>query len=423
MTIGTKLFTDLNVNAFTRSSTQIADLQERISSGKNDPRASADPIRAMRLSVANEQIDMLDRFERNVDAITSRLDITDQTLGQLSEVTQRLREITVMGVSDTMGPKERQALRIEVEELRNSIFDLANTTDGMGRSLFGGFRNAQPPFTRNGNEITYVGDRGQHELRVSETASIASGADGISIFMSIETDHGTTDVFSMLDDLSFALDEHSEAYQSAADLGNSAKVNLDVARSVERWSFQLQGPTGAVEIAADISYGALDPMVEAINAQTALTGVSASISADGTELMLQSDPGTSFAIENITPEESRAAQIATVTRLDDTGLPVGTPVSMISTRYDTEAQLQRMSDLNNHVTDRRAEVGALGTVAKWQNEAITERRVLLEQTVAGLEDLDIAKAITDLQQLMLSRDASQQTFAKISQKSLFDFLR
>lgn len=423
MTIGTKLFTQWNVNAFSRSSADIADLQARISAGKNDPRASIDPIRAMRLSVANEQVDMLDRFERNVDAITSRLDITDQTLGQLSELTQRLREITVMGVSDTMGPKEREALRIEVNELRNSIFDLANTTDGMGRSLFGGFRNATPPFRQEGNQISYVGDRGQHELRVSETASLGSGADGITVFMSIETDYGTTDVFSMLDDLSFALEERSENFKSTAEVGNSASLKLDAARIAEPWSMTLTGPSGSAQISAEISYGAVSPMVDAINAQTAQTGITATVSADGLEILLSSPEGTAMSISDIAPQTARRAEIAQVQNLDQTGLPVGAAQQMISTRYDTQAQLQQMSDLNNHVTDRRAEIGSLGAAAKWHTTSIIERRTLLEETISGLEDLDVAKAITDLQQLMLTRDASQQTFAKISQKSLFDFIR
>ena len=55
MTIGTSMFSQLNAQAFSRMGAEIADLQEQISSGKNDPRASADPVRSARLSVAREQ--------------------------------------------------------------------------------------------------------------------------------------------------------------------------------------------------------------------------------------------------------------------------------------------------------------------------------------------------------------------------------
>jgi flagellar hook-associated protein 3 FlgL len=43
--------------------------------------------------------------------------------------------------------------------------------------------------------------------------------------------------------------------------------------------------------------------------------------------------------------------------------------------------------------------------------------------VAGLEDLDVAAAITRLQQLLLTEQAAQQTFVKINGTSLFDYMR
>ena len=43
--------------------------------------------------------------------------------------------------------------------------------------------------------------------------------------------------------------------------------------------------------------------------------------------------------------------------------------------------------------------------------------------IAGLEDLDVAAAITKLQQALLTEQASQQSFVKINGTSLFDYLR
>jgi len=43
--------------------------------------------------------------------------------------------------------------------------------------------------------------------------------------------------------------------------------------------------------------------------------------------------------------------------------------------------------------------------------------------LSKLEDTDLAAAITDIKQLMLTKDATQQIYAKISQQSLFDYIR
>lgn len=421
MTIGTKFFNDTNIQTFKNLNGKIAQLQDDISRGTNNPKASADPVRAMRLSVANEQMDLLDRFDRNLDTIKGRLDITDQSLGKLGDLSQRLREIAVWGISDTIGTGERASLRIEVEELQKAALNLANSTDAMGRSLFGGYRNAKAPFAETNGEVAYIGDRGTHKLRISESASLNSGVDGATIFMAVETENGTQDFFSILDDLKFALEEETEKFTSTASLSNSAKVEVKATRAVENWSMTITGPSGSATITAPISLSSYGAMVDAINEMSAQTGVTATSDASG--MVLAAGLGAQFELSNITPENTRRESVATVQSLDGDGLAVGPAHSMIATRLDTAAQLQQISDLNAHVIDRRAEAGAQSQVAKWQQESIVERRVLLEHSIAELESLDIAEAITNIQTLMLGRDAAQQTFAKVIQQTLFDYIR
>ena len=54
---------------------------------------------------------------------------------------------------------------------------------------------------------------------------------------------------------------------------------------------------------------------------------------------------------------------------------------------------------------------------------IDNRMLSIEKAMSAMEDLDLADALTRLQQAMLTREATQQTYAKITQQSLFDFLR
>jgi len=50
-------------------------------------------------------------------------------------------------------------------------------------------------------------------------------------------------------------------------------------------------------------------------------------------------------------------------------------------------------------------------------------KLQLESTLSSQEDLDYASAITELQAKMMSLEAAQSSFAKISQLSVFDYLR
>ena len=87
------------------------------------------------------------------------------------------------------------------------------------------------------------------------------------------------------------------------------------------------------------------------------------------------------------------------------------------------AQIGILSDISGHFADQRARIGAISQSAEKMEDVISSRQVVMDKAIAGLEDLDLASAITRLQQLMLTRDATQQAYVKISQKSLFDYIR
>jgi flagellin-like hook-associated protein FlgL len=54
---------------------------------------------------------------------------------------------------------------------------------------------------------------------------------------------------------------------------------------------------------------------------------------------------------------------------------------------------------------------------------LAQRRLAVEKDVSEIRDADIAELVTNLQSMLTSMQASQQSFVKISQLNLFDYLR
>jgi len=52
-----------------------------------------------------------------------------------------------------------------------------------------------------------------------------------------------------------------------------------------------------------------------------------------------------------------------------------------------------------------------------------ETRIRFEALISNAEDLDYSTAVTELSAEMLALEAAQSSFAKISQLSLFDYIR
>lgn len=82
-----------------------------------------------------------------------------------------------------------------------------------------------------------------------------------------------------------------------------------------------------------------------------------------------------------------------------------------------------MTGLLNGLTLAHADVGTDMNVVEQQTTVVEDTILNLKTTLSSVEDLDYAAAITKMNQQMLSLEAAQSSFSKISQLNLFNYLR
>ena len=88
-----------------------------------------------------------------------------------------------------------------------------------------------------------------------------------------------------------------------------------------------------------------------------------------------------------------------------------------------ETFINQMDKAIEHFALQQTRIGAQVNRANLQQNVNDSRLKLMEEDISNLEDADIAKLVTDLQSKLVSRNAAQQAFVKISQDSLFNYLR
>lgn len=71
----------------------------------------------------------------------------------------------------------------------------------------------------------------------------------------------------------------------------------------------------------------------------------------------------------------------------------------------------------------QAKVGSEQSTLEHQTSVIDATTLNLKTTISNVQDLDYASAVTNMNQQMLSLQAAQSSFAKISQLNLFDYLK
>lgn len=420
MTIGTAYFTDLANKSFSKIQTKIADLQSQISSGKNDPRPSVDTLRASQLSALSEQRAALTQYTTNANDAGARLALVDRAIGDAATIARQVQDLALQGANDALPPEAREGLRVAVLELKSAMMEVANRTDPMGQPLFGGY-SPSPAFQEGAEGVEFAGDLGKPALRVSETMTVETSLNGAEVFMSIPAGGGLRGVFAVMDDLAASFANPLGAAGTRIEAEDGAQLTLLGDRRSQDVSFTLTGPRGSVSIKESYIEGIPQPFVDAINAASEETGISAQVSADGASIILETE-GT-IIVDKVTNERSGRGLAAHFVGLDALGNAKTSPLGLRSDDMSKANVLGRAQAMIDLFAEGRAKVGALGATIEAHKEALSARDIQIQQAVSGLEDLDLAAAVTKLQQLMLTQQASQQTYVQIARSSLFDYLR
>ncbi|MDH4118712.1 MAG: flagellar hook-associated protein FlgL, partial [Acidimicrobiia bacterium] len=181
--------------------------------------------------------------QRNAHDGVMLTEMADSRLGTMVEQLQRVRELAVLGSTDTANGAELDAMAAEVAEIRESLESLANARVD-GRPLFSGFQPGKAVEQIAGT-WTYVGDTGSVTRRVSEADVVAVNVTGGEAFGFSAGE----DVFTMLDNLEAdlraenrpAVNGSIDALDRAMDRVLSARSTLGAAANrIEKALFRAQ---------------------------------------------------------------------------------------------------------------------------------------------------------------------------------------
>ena len=434
MPISTKLFNEQTIRGMGVLGDRITTLQERVSTGRADTRPSADLVAAVRLSASKEIASGLERYASNLSAAKNRLELSDTVLGEMGNIMTRLLELAVQASNDTMNDADRQAIRAEVIQQHDLLVGLANTEDAQGQALFGGYRTEGAPFRAAADgTVGYHGDSGQHTLRVSDSQSLATGIDGASAFMRVETATGVKPLFEIVKEFAAALAVSGQT-RPAATRDDRAELTFSPARAPQSHSFRLTGPLGTATVTVDLVDGVMQPAIDAINALTAETGLIASAGAGANGVRITASDGlgnpipgrvgiSEYHVAGVDGATDPVGTTLAVRGVDANGDPVGEAVRVADADQPIPVSTTALRLGISHLANQRTRVGAAMNVAEVQSDVVAKRELLVRKALSELQDADLAEVVAELQALLVNREATQQVFAKIGQQSLFDFIR
>jgi flagellar hook-associated protein 3 FlgL len=170
-------------------------LQSQISSGKQLNRPSDSPTGTVTSLQLRGEVRATQQHSRNADDGLGWLGTIQDTLGDMSTSVIRVRDLTLQGLSASSGPGEREALAVEVDNIRQTLIDQGNTKF-MNRPVFGGTTPGAVAYDGSGK---WVGNDSPTTRTVGPNAKVRIDVTGQEAF---GKDGDPTQLFAVLQNIS-----------------------------------------------------------------------------------------------------------------------------------------------------------------------------------------------------------------------------
>jgi flagellar hook-associated protein 3 FlgL len=375
----------------------ISQTQNQLSANLAFTTASQNPTAAGAVNNYNQALAQSQQYVTNANSAQTNLNTEDNALSQVQNQLQSLRDLALEANSGTLTNTNRTAIAAQAVQIQNSLLSLANTQNGNGEFIFSGFATQTQPFTSSAAGATYQGDQGGRQVQIAAGQSVAEGDNGDTVFNQIKTGNGTFAVTAAAGNTGGGIIGATSVSDPTAFVGGPFTINFT-------------SPTNYT-------------VTNAGNVQVS-TGTFAdgqTIAFSGVQVTLSGAPaaGDAFAVA----PSSNQSLFTTVQNLV-TAIQGGvtTPASSTSLNNSIANAISNIDQALAHTSNVRADIGGRLNAITTQLAVSTSQQVQLKTTISSLQGLDIAAAITTLDQQNTTLSAALQAFSITQNLSLFKFL-
>ena len=395
------LFDQATKNIQTAQS-DVSKSREQIASGKSLVRPSDDTGKLRSIEILKSQQRKVESYENSMNYLTDRFQLEESVLGSASDILIRLKDLAIQAANDSMATSDRDIIATEVESLRDELLGIANTRDVEGNFIFGGSKSDTKPFVMNQSTdvVQYAGDNRRLFTAVSDTRVLESNTDGTKVFEPINRTSTTFDLRGIKEagDYNFRVGDSVIEFKVATPLSASdIKTSIDNALANSSIS-----STATVELVNGQA-----------NVQLVLTG-RAGVALSGIDVT-QSD-GDSKPV-TVTVNQTSTVGVDFFKMLSDFHKGLAS-----DTRSDIDRAISELTSAQQVIAESLGSVGSKLNTVERQQDINADLGLRLDQMLSNEEDLDYAKAVTQFNAELVRLEATQASFAKVAQLSLFQFI-
>jgi flagellar hook-associated protein 3 FlgL len=402
MRLSTNTIYEQNVTSILAQQEGLQKTQQQISTGKRMLTPADDPVAAAQALNISQTDSLNTQYAKNRTNANDSLALSDTILGGISDLVQDVRTTAVYAGNGVLTDNERTILADTLRSRMEELIGKANSTDSAGRYLFSGYQGTTKPFSQTATGVQYAGDQGQRLVQATASRQIAISDSGSDIFERIKNGNGV--------------------FATAAGAGNTGSGVVSPGSVVNPAS--LTGHSYQINFTGTATYDVVDNST--LPAPTTLSTGNAYISGsainfDGLQFNIEGSPASGDTF-TVTPSTNQSLFTTIANLITTLAAPVITPADSTKLSNGVNTALQNLDKGLDHIVTSRAAIGARQQEMDALQSIGEDLGQQYQQSLSQLQDVDYARAISDLDRQQVYLEAAQKAFNKVSGLSLFNYI-
>ena len=409
MRISTNSFYENAGGKISELQSSLAQKQTQIASGRRIQTPSDDPVAASAALDVKQADGVNTQFAANRESAKTALTLQESTLTQYTDLLQNIKTTTVAAGDGALDDTQRKYFADQLTNDYQTLLGIANTQDSSGHYIFAGYKNTTQPFNQTAAGVTYAGDQGQRLLQVSTSRQLALNDTGDAVFQNIRTGNGTFTTAAAAGNTGTAIAGPGSVTNAALLTGDTYSVDFTITGGVTSFNvFDVTKDAGKTKPLLSPSPSPYTP--------------GQAIAFDGVQFDLAGAPasGDTFSVKPSTNQSIFQTVGDLITALNTSSAGPTAKANLASGLSIANGNVT--SALDAALTVRASGGARLKELDALDNEG-ADRTLQYASRLSSLQDLDYAKAVTELTQQQVTLQAAQQSFVKIANLSLFDYIK
>lgn len=435
MRISSGMIYDAGVSAINKQASDLLHMQQQLATGKRVLTPADDPVASANALDVTQSVGMTKQYTTAQDNADSALGFTESQLQSATDLLTQVRTLAVQAGNATLTNTDRQSIATQLRSSFDQLMGIANSKDASGQYVFAGYMGNTTPFSGSVESgVSYFGDDGQRLLQVSPSQQIAVSDSGNSVFNRVPTGDGTFSVTYTPTNSGTAV----VSSQSMVNPANWSNVSNSGNLEIQFWTdpatnntyydltdVSVNPPvslfTGTSSTAGGVgntythAYGPGNP-INFSGLAAPYTDLGASVTISGTPAS-----GDSFRVQSSTSQSMFDTLRNLVSALErPVSSTSGSGMTMLTN--DIAVSINNLDQASQNILTVRAKIGARLTemdALRSVNESVS---LQYQQVLSNLQDVDYTKTISDLTRTQTQLQAAQQSFVKVANLSLFNYI-